>query len=78
MDWGTGDLAVRDLVAGQNRRVTNKGGYIKAEAEAEANAISPDGRLIAFAWNRWDKQAALRQAISFGLSAPMAAMNASS
>ena len=57
VDWGTGDLAVRDLVAGQNRRVTNKGGYIKAEAEAEANAISPDGRLIAFGWNRWDKQA---------------------
>ena len=37
--------------------MTNKGGYIKAEAEAEANAISPDGRFIAFAWNRWDKQA---------------------
>jgi Tol biopolymer transport system component len=54
VDWETGDLAVRDLVSGQHRRVTNKGGYAKAEAEAEASATSPDGRLIAFTWDRWD------------------------
>jgi WD40 repeat protein len=57
-DWSTGDLAVRDLVTGQSRRVTNKGGYVKAEAEAEESAISPDGKLIAFTWNRWDSAAA--------------------
>ena len=57
VDWETGDLAIRDLRTGLNRRVTDKGGFVKAEAEAEGNAISPDGRLVAFAWDRWDRQA---------------------
>lgn len=57
VDWETGDLAVRDLTTGQNRRVTDKGGYIKAEGEAEGNAISPDGKLIAFTWDHWDESA---------------------
>ena len=42
VDWSSGDLAVRDLTTGQNRRVTNKGGYEKALGEAEGNVISPD------------------------------------
>lgn len=57
IDWSTGDLAVRDLVTGQNRRVTNKGGYEKAMGEAEASCISPDGKRISFNWNRWDPAA---------------------
>ena len=49
-DWTTGDLGVRDLVSGENRRVTDKGGYVKAEGKVEATAISPDGKRVAFAW----------------------------
>ena len=54
IDWSSGDLAVRDLQAVQHRRVTNKGGFEKAEGEAEASCISPDGKRIAFNWQRWD------------------------
>jgi len=54
-DWETGDLGIRDLVAGQSRRVTNKRGYDVAQGEVENSAISPDGKRIAFTWYRWDK-----------------------
>ena len=54
VDWETGDIALRDLTTGQNRRVTNKGGYTKALGEGEATALSADGRGIAFTWDRWD------------------------
>ena len=57
VDWDTGDLAVRDLVTNQSRRLTDKGGYTKAEGEAEGNAMSPDGKFVAFTWDRWDKDA---------------------
>ncbi len=49
-DWTTGDLGVRDLVSGESRRITDKGGYVKAEGKVEATAISPDGKSVAFAW----------------------------
>jgi Tol biopolymer transport system component len=52
-DWDTGELGVRDLVAGVSRRVTNNGGYA-IKGEVEGSAISPSGNLIAFAWQRWD------------------------
>ncbi len=45
-DWQTGDLAVRDMSTGTNRRLTNTPGY----QEAEAAVFSPDGRQIAFNW----------------------------
>ncbi len=54
VDWSTGDLAIRDLQTGENRRLTDKGGYDKALGEAEANTISPDGKRVAFGWDRWD------------------------
>jgi len=49
-DWETGDLAVRDLATGQNRRLTNKGTWKDSDEYAEASAISGDGRQIAYAW----------------------------
>lgn len=55
-DWDSGDLALRDLAAGQSRRVTNKGGYDKARGEVENCAISPDGKRIAFTWYRFDEK----------------------
>jgi Tol biopolymer transport system component len=50
-DWETGDLAVRDLVTGQNRRLTGKGSWKDSDEYAEASVISGDGRQIAFGWN---------------------------
>jgi len=47
VDAGGGELAVRDLVEGQNRRVTGAGTW---RSFAEASAFSPDGRQLVFAW----------------------------
>lgn len=49
-DWETGDLAVRDLVAGQTRRLTNKGSWRDSDEYAETSAVSGDGRQVAYAW----------------------------
>ena len=46
-DDSTGDLGVRDLVSGTSRRLTNRSGRDFAEP---TKAISPDGRMIAYAW----------------------------
>lgn len=56
VDWETGDLGLRDLTTGENRRLTDYGGY--ANGEVEANVVSPDGRRIAFTYDRWDERAA--------------------
>ena len=53
-DWDTGDLAVRDLAAGTNRRVTNKGTWAESDQFAEWSVFSPDGRQIAYAWYNQD------------------------
>jgi Tol biopolymer transport system component len=49
-DWNTGDLGVHDFIAGTNHRLTNTGGWDKSADFAEASAISPDGRQIAYGW----------------------------
>ena len=49
-DWATGDLALRDLVGGNNRRLTDTGGWEKSGDFAEFSSLSPDGRQIAYAW----------------------------
>jgi Tol biopolymer transport system component len=60
VDWETGDLAVRDLVTGQNRRLTNKGTWKDSDEYADASAISGDGRQVAFAWFNKEKHYELR------------------
>lgn len=50
VDWDTGDLAVRDLITGQNRRVTHKGSWSDSEEYAENSVPSRDGRQVAYAW----------------------------
>ena len=57
VDWATGDLAIRDLVKGESRRVTNYGGYGKANGEVESTSLSPDGKRVVFNWQRWDPAA---------------------
>jgi Tol biopolymer transport system component len=49
-DWSTGDLAMRDLANGKDRRLTNKGTWAQSDQYAEFSKMSPDGRQIAYAW----------------------------
>lgn len=49
-DWDTGDLGLRDLGTGQNRRLTNTGGWEKSGDFAEHSVPSPDGTHVAYAW----------------------------
>jgi Tol biopolymer transport system component len=48
VDWETGDLAVRDLETGMNRRLTNATGELKDFSLD--SLISPDGRQVAYTW----------------------------
>lgn len=50
VDWSTGDLAVRDLATGTNRRLTNTGGWDQGADYAVWSKPSPDGRQIAYTW----------------------------
>lgn len=53
-DWETGDLAVRDLRSGRNRKLTDEGVSWGEEApvfqEAGESVWSPDSREVAYAW----------------------------
>lgn len=50
VDWETGDLAVRDLTTGKNRRLTNKGEWTQSREFAEVSRVSPDGKQVAYGW----------------------------
>lgn len=50
VDWSTGDLAVRDLTTGRNRRITRKGSWTASTEFALSSAPSPDGKRVAYAW----------------------------
>ena len=50
-DWKAGgNVAIRDLATGQNRRLTDEGSLTGAEGFAEESVPSPDGRSVAYAW----------------------------
>jgi Tol biopolymer transport system component len=51
VDWETGDLAVRDLATGQNRRLTQKGSWMQSREYAEWPKFSPDGKHVAYSWS---------------------------
>ncbi len=57
-DGETGDLAVRDLETGTNRRLTNAAGEQKDFALD--SLISPDGRLVAYTWCNRERRFDLR------------------
>jgi Tol biopolymer transport system component len=48
VDWDTGDLAVRDLEAGKNRRLTNAGGDFSEHVLH--SVMSADGKQVAYSW----------------------------
>lgn len=50
VDWSTGDLAVREIATGKNRRLTHKGTWTESDEYAEFSLISPDAQQIAYAW----------------------------
>ena len=60
VDWSTGDLAVRDLVTGETRRLTDTRGWGESNAYAARSTFSPDGRQIAYAWSTADSGYQLR------------------
>jgi Tol biopolymer transport system component len=47
VDWTTGDLALRDLVTGKTRRLTNEGRFLNGPS---FSVISPDGKEVAYNW----------------------------
>ena len=53
VDWGTGDLAVRDMTTGENRHLTHKGSWEDSDEFAEYSVVSPDGQ-VAYAWSNKD------------------------
>jgi Tol biopolymer transport system component len=58
VDWETGDLAMRDLVSGTDRRLTNKGTWEQSPGEmAGESKWTRDGRRIVYQW--YDKDGIL-------------------
>ena len=56
VDWNTGDLAVRDLATGEDKRLTDKGPWTQSGAMAFQSRWSPDGQKIVYDWWDWDKE----------------------
>lgn len=58
VDWESGDLALRDLTTGKNRRLTNKGTWAQSQEFALYSVLSPDGKHAAYDWfnkdSSWD------------------------
>jgi len=50
VDWATGDLAVRDIATGKNRRLTDKGSWAESSELALFSGWSPDGKKIVYNW----------------------------
>ena len=60
VDWMTGDLAIRELATGTNRRLTNKGSWQQSPEFALFSKWSPDSRRIVYQWYNKDEIYELR------------------
>jgi hypothetical protein len=49
-DWSTGDIAIRDLATGSERRITTTGDIMKTTVFGFRSKFSPDDKQIAYAW----------------------------
>jgi Tol biopolymer transport system component len=50
VDWSTGNLAVHEIAARENRHLTRKGTWLDSDESAWYSRISSDGRYVAYAW----------------------------
>ena len=50
IDWNAGDLMLRDLAAGTDRRLIGNGTWRESSEYAEQSALSRDGNQVAYAW----------------------------
>jgi Tol biopolymer transport system component len=50
-DWETGDLAIRDVAAASNRRLTSQSSPY-SDGYAFKSRVSPDGKYVAFGWQK--------------------------
>lgn len=50
VDWGTGDLAVREISTGESRHLTNKGSWSASSEFAVTSTIAPDAMQVAYNW----------------------------
>ena len=60
VDWETGDLAIRELGTGKNRRLTNKGSWTQSPEFALFSEWSPDSRYVVYQWYNKDQFFELR------------------
>ena len=54
VDWSTGDIAVRDLDTGKNRRLTSEGSLVKSIEVALYSRWSPDGKQVFYTWYTYE------------------------
>ncbi len=59
-DWETGDLAIRELEAGKNRRLTNKGSWQKSPEFCVFSGWAPDSRQVLYSWYNKEHKYELR------------------
>ena len=55
VDWITGDLAVRELATGKNRRLTDKGSWSASPEFALFSKWSPDSKRLVYNWYKKDE-----------------------
>jgi len=60
VDWQSGDLAIREIATGTNRRVTNKGTWEHSPEFALFSQWAPDSRRIVYQWYNKDELFELR------------------
>jgi beta-lactamase regulating signal transducer with metallopeptidase domain/Tol biopolymer transport system component len=65
IDWDTGDLALRDLTTGKNRRLTNKGSWTASSGFVANSTFSPDGKQIAYGWWHSRKKAVANTSVEY-------------
>ncbi len=49
-DWSTGDVAMHDIVTGQDQRLTDKGSWTEDGSWSEEPLFSPDGKRVAYSY----------------------------
>ncbi len=60
VDWQTGDVAIREIVTGTNRRLTNKGSWAQSPEFALFLKWAPDSRRIVYQWGTQEGRYELR------------------